>query len=79
MLAIACVNFGLLGAYHAAARTRERAIRSALGAPPGAAVWDVVVEIGLHAFAAAAGGTLLAMWTTRLLGASLGIGAGWPA
>ena len=81
VLAIACVNFGLLGAYHAADRNRERAIRAALGAPPRAAIWDTLAEIGVHVLGAAAGGVILALWTAHLLAASLGISAsaalGW--
>jgi putative ABC transport system permease protein len=73
VLVIACLNFGLLGAYHAGNRDREWAIRSALGAPPGAASRDMLLEIGVHALGAAAGGMLLTFWATHLLAASLAI------
>jgi predicted permease len=70
LLLIACVNLTNLLLAKAAGRTREIAIRSALGASRRRIVGLLVAESLVLAIAGAAVGLLLAVWTLDLLRAS---------
>lgn len=62
VLLIACVNLANLLLVRSAARRRDRAIRTALGAGPGRLAADVLLESLIVALAGAGAGVLLASW-----------------
>ena len=73
VLLIACANLGNLMLGRSAARRKELAIRTALGAARWRLVRQMVTETFVLAFAGSAVGLLLAYWTTDLF---IGIGGG---
>ena len=71
VLLIACLNIANMLLARGAARRKEIAIRLAVGGARGRIVRQLLTEGLLLAFAGAAGGLLLAYWTTEALAGSL--------
>ena len=74
LLLIACADIACLMLTRAAARGREMAIRTALGAGRGRVMRLILVETGVLAVAGGASGLALAWWLTRALLTSLSDG-----
>ena len=71
VLLIACLNIANMLLARGSARRKEIAIRLAVGGGRGRIVRQLLTEGLLLAFAGAAGGLLLAYWTTEALAGSL--------
>lgn len=86
LLAVACLNTGVLLSLRAGSREREIALRSALGAQPSRLAYQLFGEIVPLALAAAVGGTLASVVLLRVATAYLpvnfprteAIGVHWP-
>ena len=72
LLVIACVNVTNLALARLGQRTREMALRTALGAAQGRLVWQLLAESLLLAGLGAALGLVLAGWTVHLITAAGG-------
>jgi len=71
VLVVVCTNLGGLLLARAAARSREIAVRLALGASRGSLVWMLVVETLLLFVAGAAASVMVARWIVAMLVSSL--------
>jgi putative ABC transport system permease protein len=67
VLVLACANVAALLLSRATARGREIAVRRALGAGSSRILRQMLTETAVLTFAAAAGGLLIAAWTTDML------------
>jgi len=79
LLVLVCANVALLTLVRAASRTREIAIRKALGSATSRLVRQLMIESALVGVLGAGGGLLLAQWTAALVNrlqaaASLNVG-----
>ncbi len=71
VLLIACVNLANLQLARAATRSREMAVRLALGVGRGRLIWQLMLENSMVAVFGGAAGILLASWLQKLIGSRL--------
>jgi predicted permease len=71
VLLVACLNLANLMLARGVRRRREIAVRLALGASRARIVWQLMVEALLLSVGGAAGGVVLAWWTSNLIAASM--------